>query len=548
MYKCPNCGAELRFDIKTQKLMCDHCSTTVDPYEYEQGDEAAKAESGNADAGNDDGTYGVNIFRCPQCGGEIISSSTAAAEFCSYCGASVVLESRLSREKKPATIIPFSKTKDDCKAAYKNMMKGAIFAPNDIKDNTYIDSFRGIYMPYWIYDIENKGLTKLDGTKTHRSGDYIITNHYDLVCDVDAEYDGISYDASSSFDDSISQSIAPYNVKEMREFTPAYLCGFYADTADVGEEVYEPDAVSFADKETTDQVTGSFRGYEIGAFKRGFDSAVSADKAADVSNALLPVWFLSYRKGDRVAYATINGQTGKASADMPVDIVKYVIGSFILAIPIFAIIVTLMTITAKSALKTSIILSLVAGIIYVFTMQSIMDKETHADDRGYNAVNKISKERKKRQASKADKKKGSGILSAFKAIFYTFIVFMFIFVFAVIIGTGGTYSIIAGVASVIVVIMGITSGKSYKKLAKQDDNTLQVKTFFNGYIGIMAAAVISFAIMIINPVADYFYYGGTIISLVSIGFSFAAIMRRHNLIATRPLPAFINRKGGDDRA
>ena len=41
MYKCPGCGAELRFDIKTQKLVCDHCNTTVDPYEYKGGDEAA---------------------------------------------------------------------------------------------------------------------------------------------------------------------------------------------------------------------------------------------------------------------------------------------------------------------------------------------------------------------------------------------------------------------------------------------------------------------------------------------------------------------------
>ena len=117
MYKCPNCGAELRFDIKTQKLLCDHCSTTVDPYKYEQGGEAEKAE---------DGTYGVNVLRCPECGGEIISTSSAAAEFCSYCGASVVLESRLSREKKPESVIPFAAANSTQSANPSTILTGVL--------------------------------------------------------------------------------------------------------------------------------------------------------------------------------------------------------------------------------------------------------------------------------------------------------------------------------------------------------------------------------------------------------------------------------------
>lgn len=29
-YKCPNCGAALTFDSKTQKLHCSHCDTSID--------------------------------------------------------------------------------------------------------------------------------------------------------------------------------------------------------------------------------------------------------------------------------------------------------------------------------------------------------------------------------------------------------------------------------------------------------------------------------------------------------------------------------------
>lgn len=43
----------------------------------------------------------------------------------------------------------------------------------------------------------------------------------------------------------------------------------------------------------------------------------------EAASAMLPVWFLSYRNKDRVAYATVNGQTGKVAADIPVDSRKF---------------------------------------------------------------------------------------------------------------------------------------------------------------------------------------------------------------------------------
>lgn len=36
MYDCPNCGGNLRFDIASQKLFCEHCESVMDPYEPER--------------------------------------------------------------------------------------------------------------------------------------------------------------------------------------------------------------------------------------------------------------------------------------------------------------------------------------------------------------------------------------------------------------------------------------------------------------------------------------------------------------------------------
>ena len=105
MYKCPNCGGGLRFDPAGQDLVCDYCQTRLDPYQYEKDHDADISED----------AYGVQIFTCPQCGAEMYSSDTDATAFCSYCGASNVLDSRLTGIRRPAKIIPFRKTKKDCR-------------------------------------------------------------------------------------------------------------------------------------------------------------------------------------------------------------------------------------------------------------------------------------------------------------------------------------------------------------------------------------------------------------------------------------------------
>ena len=94
-----------------------------------------------------------------------MSTDNTIADFCSFCGASTVLESRISKELRPGYIIPFSKTKQDCKNQYKKMMKRAWFAPKELKDEKYIDGFRGIYMPYWAYHVSQKGPVVLRGEK-----------------------------------------------------------------------------------------------------------------------------------------------------------------------------------------------------------------------------------------------------------------------------------------------------------------------------------------------------------------------------------------------
>lgn len=473
MYQCPNCGGNLKFDIASQQLACEFCQTKMDPYSFQKEKDAEESSY-----------YEATIFTCPQCGGELLSTDTDATAFCSFCGASTILDSRISKERRPGYIIPFTKTKEDCKKAYTAMTKRAIFAPKELKDEKYIDSFRGIYMPYWTYYFAQQKSISLPGEKQHRRGDFIVTEHYSLRADLNAYYKGLSYDASSSFDDSISEKLAPYDVKNMKPFTPSFLSGFYADTADVDKNLYEPQAAATASMQTIDHICNApeFAAYGPDRLQLSPESLGTECKAVD--GAMFPVWFLSYRNGDRVAYATVNGQTGKVVADLPVDRKKYLIGSLLLAIPIFILLNLFLVLTPGKLAVVTAALAAIAAIIYGMELSQIRRKDFGLDDRGLQA---------KRYADAAQ-----------------------------------------------------SSPQQPAGATQVSDNTYNL-TNKPGFWCAIAALVLSAAIVMVNPASDLIFYGVSALSMVAVLISLLDIIKYYNILATRRLPQF-NKQGGDDRA
>lgn len=484
MYECPNCGGNLKFDIESQLLKCDYCLTTQNPYEVIKDKDA---EESNA--------FNVTIFTCPQCGGEIMSTDTSAAEFCSFCGASTILNSRISNEKCPTRIIPFKQTKDACKKAYFSRMKRAFFAPDELKEEKYIDSFRGIYMPYFAYHISQCGTVKLKGEKSYRKGDYLYKEEYRLTGDIDACYHNLSYDASSSFSDNISERIAPFDTKDMQEFTPSFLSGFYADTADVDSGLYRNEALKLANTTSFNKLIHSraFTGMKISPET---DNAFAMSQALCTTydppeRVMYPVWFMSCRRGERIAYATVNGQTGKVTADIPVDTKKYTIGSVLLAIPIFILLNLFFTIKPTVLLGSSALLAIGTVFLYLWEITNIYHKDKRHDDQGYQF-----RQEKNGSPGTESKKKMSSFIPLKELLAFS---------------------------------------------------AFDEKHWIPGFTGSMIAIAAAAFIFNLNPVSDIWYYSGAIVSFFGVLLTIVAIIKKYNVLATRKLPQF-DRNGGDDNA
>ncbi len=519
MYTCPNCGGALRFDIPSQQLACVQCASHFDPYSI--------TKESDAEA---DQYYEATVFKCPQCGGEVLSTDNTAANFCTFCGASTILTQNLRKEKKPGYIIPFTKTKEDCKKAYSKFMRHAWFAPKELKDARYIDGFRGIYMPYWAYHITEKGPICLSGTRSFRRGDYVITEHYNLTGDINSSYKGISYDASSSFDDTLSASIAPFDVKNMNRFTPSYLCGFYADTADVDSKVYERDAKHIAASQTYNFIrnhpdTDKFTLDE----PESFVETKLNPQCERADGAMFPVWFLSYRNRDRVAYATVNGQTGKVAADMPVSIGKYLFSSFILAIPIFLLLNAMFTLIPTVSLAVSSIIASVVPFLFVMQLKQIIRK-----DEGDFKINTTANSTTVQRSVKS----GSGMLPVAAVFLAAYVIIMFGYT-AVSSESTSTCILVTFIATLLGIIGFFCSLSPHRKVAGKHFS----KTLYP-----CITLVIATAIQIIAPVSDIFYYAGIILNLIAVLGMLISLIKYYNVLATRRLPQFTNYRGGDDRA
>lgn len=158
MYGCPNCGSELLYDIKLGRLKCGSCRSSFDV-------DSIKREK---DAEQD--LYEIQAFRCPQCGGEIYTNDHTIAGFCSYCGASAVLQQRTEQIKVPFRIFPFTVDKKDCRKRFREFIAKCSYVPEEYKNPEAEHEFRGIYVPSHSYEAEAGGAYQLKGKTTTYTG------------------------------------------------------------------------------------------------------------------------------------------------------------------------------------------------------------------------------------------------------------------------------------------------------------------------------------------------------------------------------------------
>ncbi|MGN8817919.1 hypothetical protein ACTNEN_06305 [Oribacterium sp. HCP28S3_H8] len=535
-YKCKNCGGDVSYNVKLGKLVCAYCGSQFDLSEYED----IRAEKENADA------WDLPVYLCQSCGAELVAGEHAIVTYCQYCGSESLIKSDKSVRDFPKTMIPFKLSKEDCKSLYQKKSTRIPFLPDELKNPNYLERFNGFYIPYWDYRIH---MTRNPAVTIHFEQNLSPSLYETSVAEANIEVSGASsaivYDASSSFDDAIDAKISDFNLKDLTVYDPKYMAGFYADTADVDKFTYQQQAM----EAVSENVMQNARQQLMNSQSQGYGSVTSFSLKANAGNAteafgteartieqmLLPVWFLTWKKGNRLAYAVMNGQTGTMAAEFPIDSGKFRRALLITAVLIFLI---LIGVTSFISIMPSTMLILVAiGLMVLLkTVENealeLAIRKNHVNDLGFKGTWSSAP----KDVSAVPHGMGTDKLNSSSVVVIIVCIALALSFLE--------FSLMGPIVMLLTAVFGfgaVVKALKAASFAKEKEMGRDASMLY-------ALILLALLVILLDVHFDYVYYALALLSLLATFGVSRNMIRRVNLLATRPIPDFHERKGGKNDA
>ena len=392
-YKCPSCGAKIEFDSASQQMKCPYCDSEFDVASLQSYDEALNQQPQESEMNwdNDAGSEwepgeaeGMRVYKCQSCGGEVIADGTTAASQCPYCDAPVIMMGQLAGDLKPDFVIPFQLDKEAAKKSLLKHMEGKPLLPKVFKSQNHIDEIKGVYVPIWLYEADVDAQIQFKATKVRSWSDsnyhYKETSYYSCYRQGTVGFEHVPVDGSEKMDDTLMESLEPYDFSKAVNFQTAYLSGYLADKYDIDAEASSVRATDRIRQGTRDSFRQTVKGYntvEIEAENIGLQKG-------ETHYALYPVWLLNTSWNDRKFVFAMNGQSGKFVGDLPTDKLKAVL-FFLIAAAVGGVLGYLFS---KDAFVTIIAALIVGGIVLGILWSQL--KSVHKEDSAMNYVKQNS--------------------------------------------------------------------------------------------------------------------------------------------------------------
>ncbi len=322
-YKCPCCDGAIEFDSNLQKMKCPYCDTEFEVETLAAYDDALRSdvddemdwESTPAEVLSD----GLRAYVCNSCGGEVIGDEQTAATACPYCGNPVVMMEQFAGSLKPDLVIPFKLDKKAAIAALKKHYEGKRLLPRVFKDENHLEEIQGVYVPVWLFDTGAEADVRYKATQVRAWSDsrynYTQTSYFALSRSGSLQFTRIPVDGSSKMDDTMMESLEPYDPADAVDFQTAYLAGYLADKYDVDADKCIPRANERVKRSTEEAFAATTSGYTSVIPEH---SSVRL-KHGKTRYALYPVWLLNTKWNGNTYTFAMNGQTGKLAGDLPMD-------------------------------------------------------------------------------------------------------------------------------------------------------------------------------------------------------------------------------------
>ena len=332
-YKCPSCGGYLAFDPESQKWKCPFCDSVFDESVVTENESAPEAPVQAESAAS----HQV-LYRCQNCGSEIMTDETTVATNCYYCHSPVVLEGKLTSDMRPDEVLPFSIDRQQASDIFMKWVKNKRYVPDDFFKESQIEKFAGVYYPHFVSDCEVEGSVTGEGYRiTSRTGTNVITTKTDVYRverKANITFRSLMRPALTKANRKLAEGIQPYPLENAKPFSDAYLSGFLAERRDIEAESYHADlereVQSYVEPLLTDTVSYDSKNL----------SGTARLKEMKSRYVLLPAWVITYpnRKNSKEPfYYAINGCTGEVCGKLPIDAKKVYMKALCLGAITFAV-------------------------------------------------------------------------------------------------------------------------------------------------------------------------------------------------------------------
>lgn len=316
-YQCPKCGAPLKFSSESQRWDCEFCLSSFLLGDLEEPRSEAGFQAEETGEIPDPGR--LRVYSCPQCGAEIVTDTTTAATFCVFCQNPAILAKQLEGSFRPNKVIPFRKKKEEAVAAFLRLCRHKPLLPKGFAAPDRLEKITGVYLPFWLYDCDAGAQLGASAQRVTSWSDgkyrYTKTDHYHLARSGQMQFYRVPADGSSKMDDSMMDSIEPYDYNGLCDFSMAYLSGYLAERYDVDDAACYARVAERMKQSCEDVLRDTMTGFaSVQVTHRNFN--LHPRKAV---YALLPVWLLVSHYNGKDYHFAMNGQTGKLIGTLPVS-------------------------------------------------------------------------------------------------------------------------------------------------------------------------------------------------------------------------------------
>ncbi|HSD89045.1 MAG TPA: hypothetical protein VLB44_16065 [Kofleriaceae bacterium] len=294
----------------------------------------------------------MTTFACQNCGAGLAFDGVRTAT-CPYCASPNFVERPPAQgQPDPQFVVTFIGDGEVARRSLDRWLGSrTMFADSRLK-KAKVEDIKGIYAPSYLYSAvahtdftaqigenytETETYTETDSqgrtvtkTRTVTRTEYraLAGRHVSYVTDVVVS-------ASAGLSNAELERVEPFDLKQMRRFSPALVSGWIA------EEFARPAAEceKSSRREAMDQIGGRLRRFMPGDSYSdlAYKSTVSWESMDPI---LVPVWVFAvrYREDKDPLRVVINGQTGKISGKVPLSPLKIIAVILVVLAAIAAII------------------------------------------------------------------------------------------------------------------------------------------------------------------------------------------------------------------